>query len=84
MRRAALGLVAATGAGVATYLSQTMINWVIAAAIGILVFAGAAALLRVFTPGEVELMRQGLQKVIRRIPGLKRSGPPASAGQTLS
>jgi hypothetical protein len=72
VRRASLGLVAATASGVATYLSQAMINWVVAAAIGILVFAGAAVLLRVFTPGEIELMRQGLQKVMRRIPGLKR------------
>jgi O-antigen/teichoic acid export membrane protein len=72
VRRAALGLVAATASGLAAYFSQAVINWVISAAIGVLVFAGAAALLRVFTPGEIELMRQGVNKVLRRIPGLKR------------
>jgi PST family polysaccharide transporter len=84
VRRSALGLVAATAAGLAAYLSQAMINWVAAAAIGVLIFAGAAALLRVFTPGEIELMRQGVQKVMRRIPGLKRLGPAARPGENLS
>jgi hypothetical protein len=36
------------------------------------VFAGASAVLRVFTPGEVDLMRQGARKVTGRIPGLGR------------
>jgi O-antigen/teichoic acid export membrane protein len=83
VRRTALGLAAATAAGVAAYLSQAMINWVLAAAIGIVVFAGAAALLRVFTPGEIELMRQGLQKVMRRIPGLKRFADRRPRGPDL-
>jgi hypothetical protein len=84
VRRTALGLAAATAAGLAAYLSEGVINWILAGVLGVLVFAGAAALLRVFTPGEIELMRQGLQKVKRRIPGLKGSGTAARPGETLS
>jgi O-antigen/teichoic acid export membrane protein len=81
-RRAALGLVAATAAGGAAYAMGGVIGWFPSLIVGLLVFAGAAAVLRVFTPGEVELMRQGLRKVTRRIPGLKRYGQAAGAGQT--
>jgi len=83
VRRTALGLVAATAAGGAAYVTGGMVGWFLSLVIGLFVFAGAAAVLRVFTPGEVDLMRQGVQKVTRRIPGLKRYGPAARAGQTL-
>jgi hypothetical protein len=58
-----------------------MIGWFPALVVGLVVFAGAAAVLRVFTPGEVEMMREGLRKVRRKIPGLKRYGTAAGAGQ---
>ena len=49
-----------------------MIGWFPSLIVGLLVFAGVSAVLRVFTPGEVELMRQGARKVTGRLPGLKR------------
>ena len=83
VRRTALGLVAAAASGGAAYATGGMVGWLASLVIGLLVFIGAAAVLRVFTPGEIELMRQGLQKVTRRIPGLRRYGPAARAGHTL-
>lgn len=71
-RRAALGLVAATAAGGAAWALGGVIGWFPALIVGLLVFAGVSAVLRVFTPGEVELMRQGARKVAGRLPGLKR------------
>ena len=71
-RRAALGSVAAAAAGGAAYALGGVIGWIPALIVGLLVFAGVSALLRVFTPGEIELMRQGMRKVTRRLPGLKR------------
>jgi len=71
-RRAALGLVAAAAAGGAAYAVAGVIGWFPSLVVGLLVFAGAAAVLRVFTPGEVDLMRQGARKVTGRIPGLGR------------
>jgi integral membrane sensor domain MASE1 len=84
VRRAALGLVAATASGAAAYFSEAWVGWFAGLVIGVLIFAAAAAVLRVFTSGEIELMRQGLQKVVRRVPGLKRSGTAARAGENLS
>ncbi len=71
-RRAALGLVAAAAAGGAAYAVAGVIGWFPSLIVGLLVFAGASAVLRVFTPGEVDLMRQGARKVTGRIPGLGR------------
>ncbi len=71
-RRAALGSVAAAAAGGAAYALGGVIGWLPALIVGLLVFAGVSALLRVFTPGEIELMRQGIRKVTRRLPRLKR------------
>jgi O-antigen/teichoic acid export membrane protein len=83
VRRAALGLVAATATGAAAYFTEPMVGWFVSLVAGLLVFAVLSAVLRVFTPEEIGLMRQGLQKVTRRIPGLKRYGAAARAGQTL-
>ena len=72
VRRAGLGLVAATLCGLVTYFSEDVVGWVIGLALGIFAFVAAAAVLRVFTPEEIELMRQGLRKAANKIPGLKR------------
>jgi hypothetical protein len=77
VRRAALGLVAATAAGAAAYFSQAMIGWVASIAIGVLAFALAAAVLRVFTAAEIDLMRQGFHRVTKRLGLSGRTGPPA-------
>ena len=71
-RRAALGVVAAAAAGGAAYALGGVIGWFPSLIVGLLVFAGVSAVLRVFTPGEVDLMRQGARKVTGRIPGLRR------------
>ena len=71
-RRAALGAVAAAAAGGAAYALGGVIGWFPSLIVGLLAFAGVSAVLRVFTPGEVDLMRQGARKVTKRIPGLKR------------
>jgi O-antigen/teichoic acid export membrane protein len=84
VRRATLGLVAATASGAVAYFSEAWVGWVAGLVLGVLTFAAAAAVLRVFTAGEIDLMRQGLQKVVRRVPGLKRAGAAPRAGQTLS
>ena len=76
-RRAALGLVAATAAGAAAYFSEAMIGWIASIAIGVLAFVVAAAVLRVFTAGEIELMRQGLRRVGRKLRPSGRTGPAA-------
>jgi O-antigen/teichoic acid export membrane protein len=77
-RRAALGLLAATAAGAAAYFTQGMIGWVASIAIGVLAFALAAAVLRLFTAGEIALMRQGLLRIAGklRLTGRPRT-PPA-------
>jgi O-antigen/teichoic acid export membrane protein len=75
-RRAALGLVAATAAGAAAYFTQGMIGWVASIAIGVLAFALAAAVLRVFTAGEIELMRKGLLRVTGKLRLTGRTGSP--------
>jgi O-antigen/teichoic acid export membrane protein len=72
VRRAALGLVAATASGLVTYFGEGVVGWVPALALGILAFVVAAAALRVFTAEEIELIRQGLRKMANKIPGLKR------------
>ena len=77
VRRTALGLVAATGAGAAAYFTEAMIGWVASIAIGVLAFVVAAAVLRVFTAAEIDLMRQGLRRVSRRLRLSGRPGPPA-------
>ena len=75
VRRGALGLAAATAAGAAAYLLQGVVGWVAALGLGVLVFAGAAAVLRVFTSAEIDLMRQGIHRVTRK---LRPSGRPAA------
>ena len=82
VRRAALGLVAATAAGLVAYFGAEVVGWVAALALGVLAFVVAAAVLRVFTPEEIDLIRQGMRKVANKIPGLKRRYGTA-AGQTL-
>ena len=41
-----------------------MIGWVASIVIGVLVYVGAAAVLRVLTAGEIELMRQRIRRVV--------------------
>ena len=65
--RAALGLVAAAAAGGAAYFTQGVIGWVASVAIGVLVFALAAAVLRLFAGAEIDLMRQGLVRVTGKL-----------------
>jgi hypothetical protein len=81
VRRALLGTFAATASGVAAYLSEQVVGWVAGAAIGVLVFVAAAALLRIFTAAEIGLMRQGLRRVTRR---LKLSGRAGAAARQIS
>ena len=84
-RRAALGLVAASAAGLAAYAVPGNDRLVRRCSVGLLVFAGAAAVLRVFTPGEVELMRQGAAEGDAPHPGLEAAtGRPRDRGETLS
>jgi O-antigen/teichoic acid export membrane protein len=77
VRRGALGLVAATAAGAAGYFLQGVVGWVAALGLGVLVFAGAAAVLRVFTSAEIELMRQGIRRVTRKLRLSGRARPAA-------
>jgi O-antigen/teichoic acid export membrane protein len=81
-RRAALGAVAAFAAWAAAYLTGGMVGWFLSLMIAVLVYAGVAALLRVFTADEVDLMRNGIRKVTSRLPVLRRWGTAPGAGQT--
>ena len=72
VRRASLGLVAATACGLVTYFTEDVVGWVIGIGLGVLTFIVAAAVLRVFTPEEVGLIRQGLQKVANKLPSRAR------------
>jgi len=75
--RAALGTLAAGVAWSAGWLTRGSIGGFPALILAALSFAGAAALLRVFPREEIDLMRQGLRKVTRRLPGLRRSASAA-------
>lgn len=77
VRRTALGLVAATAAGAAAYFSMGMIGWVAGLAIGVVAFVAMAALLRIFTSAEIDLMRQALRRVTQRLRFTGRTGPAA-------
>jgi O-antigen/teichoic acid export membrane protein len=81
VRRAALGLIAATASGATAYFSQEMVGWVVGAAVGVLVFVLVSAALRVFTGDEIALMRQGARRVTRR---LKLSGRTGAAARQTS
>jgi O-antigen/teichoic acid export membrane protein len=81
VRRAILGSFAAIASGLAAYLSEQVVGWVAGAAIGGLVFVAAAALLRIFTAAEIDLMRQGLGRVTRR---LKLTGRAGTAARQIS
>ena len=81
-RRTLLGAAAAAAAWAAAYAVSGMVGWFASLVIALLVYVGVAALLRVFTAGEVELMRDGIRKVTRRLPVLRRyTGPTAGARQ---
>ena len=75
-RRTVLGALAAAAAWAAAYATGGMVGWVASLVIAVLVYAGVAALLRVFTAGEVQLMRTAIRRVAGRLPVLRRYARP--------
>jgi len=80
-RRTVLGAAAAAAAWAAAYATGGMVGWVASLVIAVLVYAGVAALLRVFTAGEVALMRNAIRRVLRRLPVLGRYVRPAEEAE---
>jgi hypothetical protein len=80
-RRTVLGAAAAVAAWAAAYATGGMVGWVASLVIAVLVYAGAAALLRVFTAGEVALMRNALRRILRRLPVLGRYVRPTEEAE---
>ena len=80
-RRTALGAAAAVAAWAAAYAVHGTVGWVASLVLAVLVYAGVAALLRVFTAGEVALMRNALRRVLRRLPVLGRHVRPTEEAE---
>src|SRR4051794_3686463 len=78
IRRAALGSAAAGAMWGVAYVTLPIIGAVLALIVGLLTFVAAAILTRLFTSEEVALLRTGLQKVLRKLPGLRRFASAAA------
>jgi len=84
-RRTVLGALAAAAAWAAAYATGGMVGWIASLVIAVFVYVGAAALLRVFTAGEVQLIRNAIRRVAGRLPVLGRyARPPEDAEQPLN
>ena len=71
--------IAAAGAmwGVA-YVTEPTIGSIGGFVAGLLTFVAAAVLFRLFTAEEVGLITSGLNRALRKIPGLRRGASPAA------
>jgi O-antigen/teichoic acid export membrane protein len=77
-RRAVLGTGAAGAMWAVGYFLTPLITAIPAFVAGLLTFAGVAVLVRLFTPEEIRLIRNGLDKVARKLPGLRKLRPVAA------
>jgi O-antigen/teichoic acid export membrane protein len=77
-RRTALGLGIAGAMWAVGYELEPVVGWAPALLAAGLTFPVLAALVRLFTPEELAMIRSGLVKARNKIPGLKRPAPSAS------
>jgi O-antigen/teichoic acid export membrane protein len=81
VRRVALGTGAAAAMWAVYYVTEDTIGTVPALVVGVLVFVVIAVAIRLFTAEEIGLIRSGLDKVARKVPGLSRfAASPAADG----
>jgi len=78
VRRAALGSAAAGAMWGVAYVTRPHIGAIPALILGVLTFVGGAIVTRLFTAEEVALIGAGIQKVLRRLPGLRRFASAAA------
>jgi len=83
-RRTVLGLGIAGAMWAVGYELEPVAGWVPALLAAALVFPALAALLRLFTPDELALIRSGLAKARNKVPGLRRvvASAPREAPQS--
>ncbi len=72
LRRTVLGTCTAASMWAAYYVTRPTIGTLPSLVVGTVIFVALAAAVRLFTSEEVGLIRSGLDKVLRRVPGLSR------------
>ena len=84
LKRTTLGLGIAAAMWAVGYELEQVTGWVPALIAAAVTFPLLAALVRLFTPEEIALIRAGLVKARNKIPGLRRgvAGPPREAPQS--
>jgi len=78
IRRAVLGIVAAGAMWGVAYVTESTIGSIGGFVAGLLTFVAASFLFRLFTAEEVGLITSGLNRALRKIPGLRRGASPAA------
>jgi O-antigen/teichoic acid export membrane protein len=79
VRRTLIGTFAAGSMWAVYYVTEGSIGAIPALIAGVLTFVVLAAVLRLFTREEIGLIRTGLEKVARKVPGLSRFAPSPAA-----
>jgi len=84
LKRTTLGIGIAAAMWAVGYELEQLTGWVPALFAAAVTFPVLAALVRLFTPEEIALIRAGLVKARNKIPGLRRgvAGPPREAPQS--
>jgi O-antigen/teichoic acid export membrane protein len=78
IRRSVLGIAAAGAMWGVAYVTEPMIGSIGGFVVGLLTFVAASFLFRLFTAEEVGLITSGLNRALRKIPGLRRAASPAA------
>jgi O-antigen/teichoic acid export membrane protein len=78
IRRTVLGIGAAGAMWGVAYVTESAIGSIAAFVLGFLTFLAAAYVVRLFTTEEVGLISSGLNRALRKIPGLRRGASPAA------
>ena len=79
IRRAVLGILAAGAMWGVAYVTEPTIGSVAAFVAGLLTFVVASFLFRLFTTEEVGLIASGLNRALRKLPGLRRAASRAAS-----
>jgi hypothetical protein len=78
IRRAVLGIAAAGAMWGVAYVTEPTIGSIGAFVAGLLTFLALSFVFRLFTAEEVGLISSGLNRALRKIPGLRRAASPAA------
>lgn len=78
IRRSVLGIAAAGAMWGVAYVTEPTIGSIGGFVVGLLTFVAASFLFRLFTAEEVGLITSGINRALRKIPGLRRAASPAA------